>query len=107
MTDPGSTETTVSDPVSEKEMVEFLTRTAGLAVDSWVIEHQAELNGQVTAADLTRLIVHATVAHLVGQGLVIPAEDPPEWIPIAIPPHLLPPLAEAVAVAEYRRFRGH
>jgi hypothetical protein len=92
-------------PVAEQQaMVDQLARDATLAVDSWVIAHRDELLGEVTAAARTSLTVRAAIGFLVGANLITLTADPPAWLPLDIPEHLLPDME--AAKAKYRTLRG-
>lgn len=104
MTDPLSRpELTEAEKVAQRESRDRLVRAATLAVDVFVMDN-APLQKIMTPAAWTRLLVEATVGYLLGEGLI--AENPPDedaWLALAVPDHLAPDVAGALA--EARRIR--
>lgn len=91
----------MTDEVRDWQTVHGLGRWAKLVVDTFIADNQPDLDG-LPSTVRESLIVEATIAYLIGGGLVVPAPPgEPGLHPIlwrdAIPEHLHPDVASAVA----------
>lgn len=87
------------------EVIDALTRCAGLAVHDFLSEYRSDL-GLCTAAARDRLLVRFVVAYLVSAGLVKPASaGPPGWLALGLEEVYASAMAGAVAEAVEQRAR--
>lgn len=93
-----TSENEAATPQQQLDDRDWAARAAAFAVDTFLIDHHAQL-ASVPRAVISRLTVEAALGYLIGQGLikVLPRGEWPEYLEMQTPEHLVPDAAEAAA----------